>query len=386
MPTTVMSDRTEERSSGDRRKTLVFHIGDHKTGSTSIQYALAANRVQLKDRSLFYPAKLNHNMLRPHFEAYSKAEDSEARAKAIQVFRSLGNQLRKSDADYCVISAEGFELVDPSIFRDVLETYWSTGDEDIRIIGYVRPHAARLLSDFAERTKIGGPKVMEGDLSTSVEVMSREGRLPYLPRFSAWREQFGDRFILRPMIRDQLLNGDVVQDFIDQSCDGNSFEITGSAQANESLDLTDLMRLKVLQQHCIGKPAKLRHTLGWEFARVVGQMPPPAQRSKLALHRDLAQRVHQMYISDARAMDQEFFNGTPFLEAELDKALATAVETPQSVDPEDHLSEAELRGLSILSEIMADMFRNTTGAWPEFFQSKRIKTMRRAGKATESKK
>ena len=367
---------------GKRPKTLVFHIGDHKTGSTSIQYAFAANRVCLQNRSIFYPAELTNNGLYPHFIAYATGEKGAERDRAIKIFRDLGQKLQRSDADFCLISAETFELVDPAVFREVLETYWTTGKEDVRIIGYVRPHATRMTSMFAERVKIGAARFLSGDLSSAAKVMRHEGRWPYLPRFSAWRDQFGDRFTLRPMIRDRLRENDVVRDFIHHAFDGVPFELTGGDQANESLDLTDLMRLKVLQSYCSDKPAHLRHALGWEFARVVGQMPPPARRSKLSLHKELAQRIHAQYIDDARAMDREFFSGEALLEVELDKALETAIEMPQSVDPEDYLSAEEIRGLSTLSEIMASMFENKSGKWPEFFQRLRVQAVRRTGKTS----
>mgnify|MGYP000498255412 CR=1 FL=1 len=59
-----MPNAAVNRQTG-RPKTLVFHIGDHKTGSTSIQYAFAADRVALENRSVLYPARINSNRLRP---------------------------------------------------------------------------------------------------------------------------------------------------------------------------------------------------------------------------------------------------------------------------------------------------------------------------------
>lgn len=364
-----------------RPKTLVFHIGDHKTGSTSIQYAFAAGRVVLQNHSVYYPASgINSNMLPPHFEAYEGTGGPDARDKAIKVFRKLGQQLKSAKEDYCLISAEGFELVNPAVFREVLETCWATQTDDIRIIGYVRPHAARLLSDFAERTKIGGPRVMTGNLATSLQVLGNEGRLPYFPRFSAWRKQFGNRFQLRPMIRNQLVEGDVVHDFVHHAFDRDGFDLKGGTQANESLDLTDLMRLKVLQRHCQDKPPKMRHTLGWEFARVIATLPPPRIRTKLSLHKALAAEIHSSYLQDARAMDQAFFAGQPLLEGELNTALERAVDEPQSIMPEDHLPESEIRSLTILSEIISGMLENKGEKWPPFLQRKRIQAIKAKGR------
>mgnify|MGYP000215171464 CR=1 FL=1 len=178
------------------------------------------------------------------------------------------------------------------------------------------------------------------------------------------------------MIRSQLRDGDVVNDFLHHAFDQVPFTLKGGAQANESLDLTDLMRLKVLQRHCQDKPPKLRHTLGWEFARVAATLPPPPKRLKLALHRELAEQIRETYLEDARAMDRTFFGGQPLLEAELDAAVTGAVEAPISVTPEDHLPDSEIRSLTILSGIMAGLFENKGEKWPEFLQRKRVEHVR----------
>ncbi|MFZ0097191.1 MAG: hypothetical protein WAK98_01800, partial [Gemmobacter sp.] len=52
------------------RRKLLFHIGHHKTGSTSIQYALATGKVKLDGGTILYPGKLTHNYLRRHFDTY----------------------------------------------------------------------------------------------------------------------------------------------------------------------------------------------------------------------------------------------------------------------------------------------------------------------------
>ena len=57
------------------KKVLIFHIGDHKTGSTAIQLALAQNRVSLQGKSLFYPAQIANNNIVSHFIAYAEAEN-----------------------------------------------------------------------------------------------------------------------------------------------------------------------------------------------------------------------------------------------------------------------------------------------------------------------
>lgn len=368
----MLNTRSSGKSAGPARKTLIFHIGDHKTGSTSIQNAFAQGQVTLEGRSLFYPARFSHNRLKKHCAAYAKQTPSPAYDSAVKTFRQLAARIRKAGADFSLISAESFEGVPPAVFHDIVTSFFSDAADEIRVVAYVRPHAARLLSSFAERTKIGTPSVLTGSLDSFHGEMLAVQRFHYHPRFCALRALFGDRFILRPMIRDQLQGGDVVNDFVHYGFAPAAFRIDGAGMANESLDLQDLMRLKVLQSRLIEcQSGKLRHALGWEFGRVIDTLPPLQARTRLRLHRELAQTVHDTYLADARQMDADFF-GAPLLETELDKALKEAVETPQSVDPADYLSASDMRSLTILSEIMAGLFDNDGSDWPAFLRTKRV--------------
>jgi len=352
-----------------RHKTLVIHIGDHKTGSTSIQTAFAQGNVTLKGRSVFYSAKIAHNMLKTQCQAYARLNKPAGRKRAIAVFEKLARKIRKSDADFCLISAEALEGVEPTLFHDVVTSYFAGVVDEVRVVAYVRPHAARLLSNFSEQTKIGG---FSGGLEPYVQLAQEKGRFYYQPRFAAWRAAFGDAFMLRPMIRDQLVDGSVVHDFIRHGFGETGFQVTGNAPANESLSLQDLMRLKVLQSCCTRYPQKLRHALGWEFSRVVATLPPCETRTKLTLHKALAEDIHDFYLNDARALDAEFFDGVSLMETELDKAVTTAPEAAQPVEPEAHFSASELRALHLLSEMVAGMLENGSANWVRFLRSKRF--------------
>ncbi len=362
---------TAAPSAQRRHKTLVFHIGDRKTGSTSIQMAFAQNRIELKGSAVFYPTQLSHNWLKSHCQAYGAANRPVMRKQAIAIFEKLAKRIRKSDADFCLISAESLEAVDPHVFHDIVTTYFATAADDIRVVAYVRPHAARLLSNFAEQTKIGSFRA--GLEPYFRHVLSKE-RLHYQQRFAAWRAVFGTQFTLRPMIRSQLVNGSVVDDFVEHAFGQSEFRVSGGAATNESLCLEDLMRLKVLQSRCARTPQKLRHALGWEFSRLVAALPPCQTRTRLQLHKALAGDIHAAYLKDARAIDQQFFDGAPLLETELDTALETAPETAQSVAPGDHFSAAEIRSLHLLSDIIAGMLENGGEKWLASLKSRRIGT------------
>ncbi len=368
-----------------QHKTLIFHIGDHKTGSTSIQLAFAAKRVSFEGKSVFYPAKLAMNALGARCKAWVQASTPEERKRAARPLKKLAQTVQKSDADYVLISAEAFELVPAEVLHEVVETFFRETADDIRIFGYVRPHAPRLLSSFCERTKVGAPRVLDATLEQFVSQKSRDQEFIYLPRFTAWLEHFGEAFTLRPMIRAQLHNGSVVEDFLYHAFDGIPYQVSPGSSANESLDLVDLMRLKVLHSALRHESHDLRLKVGWEFSRLISHMPPPSAPQKLRLHHSVAKKIAATYRDDARAMDKTFFGGAPFLEDQLQSALIQAQGyDAQSVDPKDYLSTAELRTLTVMSNFMAGLLEKKEVNWEAHLHQKRVDDVR-SDKASEKR-
>jgi hypothetical protein len=130
-------------------KQLIIHIGQHKTGSTSIQSALATGKVMCPTTSLFYPGKNSHNNVARTLLRAALAEQKAAR------FSALAKRFAKSNADIGIISAESFEFVRPMALQRALKQFFPEHADTARIIAYVRHHAARLVSSFCERTKKG---------------------------------------------------------------------------------------------------------------------------------------------------------------------------------------------------------------------------------------
>ena len=355
---------------GPGGKTLVLHIGDHKTGSTSIQYAFANGRVALDGRRLFYPAGLSHNHLRGPAEALFGGKKKISREEAAQTFTRLARRIRKADADLALISAEALDAIPAEQLRQIVETYFAEAADEIRVVAYVRPHAARILSSFATQTKSG--LFNSGPLEAFHDRLLSQGRLFYHPRFAALRAAFGERFLLRPMIRARLEAGDVLTDFIRHGLGVDRFEISGLPPANESLSLEDLMRLKLLQSRLGDAPQKLRHALGWEFARLVADLPPPQSRTRLQLHAGLAGRLHEACLADARALDAGFFGGQALLEGELTRARDGAVPVAQPTEPAAWFSAAELRTLELLSDLVAGQLEADGVNWVQELRRRRL--------------
>ena len=351
-----------------RNKTLILHIGDYKTGSTSIQNAFASGRVQLTDSDVHYPAKLNHNFLKNSFQAMTDGSAREQRA-AHRAFRKLARKIRNSGAPYSLISSEELIGVDPAVVKQMLDRFFRDTVGTIRVVGYVRPHPGKLLSSYVEQVKIGNH---QRTLNHYLDRRLGSGGALYAPLFQSWRDQFGEDFILRPMVRELLYKGSVVHDFVHVAFDEQPFEIDEGPVENESLSLTDHLRIKVVQSRMQNLGKQQRHTFGWEMARALSEISETDGGGKLQLNRAQAQRIRSACLEDARAMDAQFFNGRAILEPALSRAVETAPESTSKPLPDKHLTLGEQRSLKMFGDLAAGLMQNQEGSWPAFFRARRI--------------
>ena len=361
------SQKTPAPETGGGR-ILVMHIGDHKTGSTSVQEAFAGNAVRFAGAKVHYPTELNHSYLLKHFAAFEKGKTLPDQQPDKPGFRGLGESIARSDAAYNLISGEVFEHVDPALFHKMIRTHFKRFDGQIRILAYVRPHAARILSSYAEQTKIGWFQNSLAKFFTNNKERSR--RFHFAPRFRAWRDEFGEDFILRPMIRPELYQHSVTHDLVRTGFGTTDFTVEDTGSANESLGLQDLMRIKYLQSHFQNEGRWLRNALGWEMHRLLAAEPSARKQGKLQLYKVLAEQIRDTYLEDARILDAEFFDGRPLLENELNQSVENARPKPQSFDPRKHFPEADLRTLTVIAGMIRDMLKNgDEDAWKTHFGS-----------------
>lgn len=334
---------------------LVFHLGDCKTGSTSIQYALANKSWQGEGLSVEYPTVVNHIPL-----AKSLTKPGEAKFQARR-FGFVKRKFGSSTATHGVISAEHFEFTDPVVLRDAIHKHLPEFADRIRLIAYVRPHAERLVSTHSERVKIG---VFHQPVQKLHHQLQKGGLLFYAPRFRMWRDVFGDQFTLRLMLRDNLHKGDVVEDFFNYLFEGADYCLKGEIEANRSLSLEDLAMLREVHlriQHSVPQLTHPPKVLGRNLARLFASHAPGGE-TKPRLHRALAEDVIRVYQMDAAEMDKEFFKGTP-MSAALKNTLFDAGEKPQSLDVKTYSSEQEIGRLHAFTDLLVRLMQ----ADPRFF-------------------
>ena len=350
---------------------LVFHIGHHKTGSTTIQDALATGRMTLTAGQLLYPARMAHNYLRRHFETYASEGRTLPGTPGFPGLRAISERLQNGNFDIAVISGEDFEDTDASQAQKVLQDFMLPHVSEYVVICYVRPHAPRILSSFAENVKLG---FFSGTPDDFYAKTFQSGRFGYAQKLSGWTAAFQKNFLLRPMIRSELVDGSILQDFA-----ANGFgpkypvSITPAPAANESLCLENLILMRLVQNCLVGRKRDLLHAMGWQISAAISAVAmPKTQGTRLMLHKALAEKIRASYLADAGAMDNQFFGGKPLLRNDLDRAVDEALPDAQSFKPEDHFSAETLRIVAILGDQINQLLDHQSGPWPKFLKERRI--------------
>lgn len=319
---------------------LIVHLGDTKTGSTSIQKVLAQKTYEVPGQTLCYPTKNNHIALAKTLTQKPRFKERETR------FSRIHQAFQESDADYGIISAEHFQSVDPRMLNETIETYWPELRDRLRLVSYVRPHAGKFLSAFSERVKLGADLASVEGL---FETMSAKELLDYTPRFEAGRKVFGSALSVRPFVRDRLYKGDVVQDFFKYFLNSDAFEITGDTAANPSLTDSQLALLRVIHRQM---ESKAKGRKGSHFRNMQGKFGRAVSEylrvngigndgEKLRMPAGMFARFQERYAPDAEAMDQGFFEGFPFSN-DLENAGQETVGEAQSLEAADYFSAAEI--------------------------------------------
>lgn len=344
-------------------KTLVFHIGDPKTGSSSIQQALFGRTWSSPAQRIAYPDGLNAIPLAKSLYADAPPDQREKR------FAATADWLNRQTDDIAVLSAEHFSFIPPATLKSAVEHFLPDHAGNIQVIAYVRPHIPRLISTFAQRVKTRG---LKKTFESFCQVVTDKGQFRYTPRFVAWRETFGTGFTLRPMLRPLLWRQDVVADFLYNVLGSDDFTTDPTRDQNASPTLYHLACLLLVQSALrqANIAQDLRHALCSRLAERLARDATPAD-ARLKMPRPLLARMQDAHRDDATALDDAFFTGAPFSTA-LEAAALTATDEPQSIGAKDHFSASQRQALDrIVKEIIHQLHADPTG-WKRLYRQAKI--------------
>lgn len=336
---------------------LLFHIGDAKTGTSSIQTALR-NRIWKTEGPVLVP--------QPELNAIGLAKAVDRNGKKSRLlFEQKSRWAAENAGDIGVISSEFFARNDPISFRRALETHLPEYAHTARILAYFRPHAPLIVSSFAQRAKSG---TFTGNLDAFIVEIAHRPRFSGMKRFGPWRDTFGDRFILRPFIRDALKDHDVVADFFDIALEGAPFTLTADTHSNESLSVELLATLahvhKVLQTEGVNET--LPGAIGGAMMRLVARRKS-REGTKVRLHKAAALRIQELWHKDAKQLDATFF-AAPLMQNALDTAVDLAIDKPQDFSISACLSETAIADIDDIARHLADCLKRHPKAWRESYR------------------
>lgn len=128
----------------------VLHIGPHKTGTTTVQFAFHAARPALAAQRVFYPGPNSQ----PMFAVYAVTGRLPVYLKEAPVRRwqTLIASLDRSPADRAVISSEGFCDAEDDAIRRIAD---DIGPDRIHVVVTLRPLGALLASQWQQSVQDG---------------------------------------------------------------------------------------------------------------------------------------------------------------------------------------------------------------------------------------
>jgi len=226
---------------------LVLHIGSGKTGTTSIQNFFVRNAEELSANGVLYPVNKsvapNHILLpagfvknnaiqiphnRFYLDDFNKYKDD-----FVRFMRALDADIKEQQPAVLVLSAEqlfrDFTEVAELGFAEFLKPYF----DEIAVVAYVRDP----VSDYASRIS---QKVRTGGLMFPPIVRDVRSVLEY------YESQFPGCVHVNAFERDQLVNGDVVFDFVTKYVTQalSTLQAKKLPSYNESLPVELLLKLQ----------------------------------------------------------------------------------------------------------------------------------------------
>jgi hypothetical protein len=203
-------------------KTVFVHIGMSKTGTTTLQFHLDANRALLKSSGYCYP--LSGLSSSPHEKGHHELVRA-AKVRDESVYKALVAEINKTAANAVVLSSEGFSVAaqgEIEFLKKMLDGY------EVKIVVYVREQASFLESLYNQAVKTGSEV---RDRYEFLADMLSSNRLNYYSVVKGWAAVFGKENII---VREYRAGGsdrrELLEDF---------FEVVGFDVSCVDIDVKD---------------------------------------------------------------------------------------------------------------------------------------------------
>jgi hypothetical protein len=193
-------------------RTIYLHIGMHKTGTTSLQRFLYSNHDVLLRHGFLYP-RLDAAEY-AHYQHVTKIRQLESAPE--RFFAFIDDALRQRADASLLISSEYLDAVrHPDQRRSLVHrlAQLKISGCTVKIIVYLRRQDEFIESLY--QSTVRNPK-LRGTMTFPEFLHDQSAHLDYLAMLDDWAEEFGaGNLIVRIYAKDRLVNGSVIDDFLD---------------------------------------------------------------------------------------------------------------------------------------------------------------------------
>jgi len=205
------------------KNTLYLHIGNHKTGTTSIQKILANNSEFLAKHDISFFSENTRDKYVKHGNTndWISIEPKQLQngiGGFVKNVDELASKLVDLPHDTVIISAEAFSWIFEKQPIQILHDALSKHFEQIKIIVYLRRQDEQVISHHQQGSK--GPDRPEASFygndprAIPLNIAHHHYYMNYYERISLWADIFGDaNLIVKIFDKNQLKDHDVVSDF-----------------------------------------------------------------------------------------------------------------------------------------------------------------------------
>lgn len=237
----------------------IVHIGDPKTGTTSIQNFLYRNAARLAQRGIRYHRNVPRHASQFEYPMAALARSGTLPARASTRLRFNARTVDEARANYlhyadalkqwpqrykepsAVFSSEHFAawLQTPEQVAQA-DRMLRDAFSEVRYILYIRRQDDLVVSRYSELLRQGNDETLDQFLGHAVKSLS------HLKKVTRWEQTVGrDRLDVRLLEPDALVNGDLISDFC-EACGIDETGLNRPPRANESLSAPGAEALRSL--------------------------------------------------------------------------------------------------------------------------------------------
>ena|GEM_PF-2241863 len=207
---------------------LILHIGQQKTGSTSLQRFLFDNRTQLLQHKILYPRSLGTEHYKQHliFKHRNNLLDNE-----LNLYKKLKEEIIASKAETVIISDENL-FFGRSTKKEEIVTFLKSLFDEIEVLVYLRRQDLHAPSHYQQAQLSQVIRTFDEWIEHAIA----SGYYDYYNVLEDWRKHLSkSEFIIKPL--GNSVKKDVRYDILHTlGLDYQLFELKKSQQLNESVD------------------------------------------------------------------------------------------------------------------------------------------------------